>query len=248
MAFHLRILFAYFWLMKKATLYLSVPLFWFLTNASSCKDRTDFPCDCQSYNDISEEMKAFINFKKGDYWVYRLKQDTTVIDTMFCDRLERRENNCGHLIENPNANACSYFYTLVLIHSNSDSFPHVNQKPNQKGAEVITTGRSGSYDFFSLAMENANSGSGNNHIFDLPYILNVKRFKVSDYKIISDNINLELHGNNFQKSILIKFDPYYKWAGRNFMDSIYLSPGKGIVKYNLDTTGTQTWELIKYKL
>ena len=86
--------------MKNTTLYLALLLLWLITNASSC--RTDPPCNCKSYADISEEMKAYVNFQKGDYWVYRLKQDTTVIDTLYCDGLEKRENNCGHLIENTN--------------------------------------------------------------------------------------------------------------------------------------------------
>jgi hypothetical protein len=200
-------------------------------------------------------MKAYVNFQKGDYWVYRLKQDTTVVDTLFCDRLEKRENDCGHDISDGNAVSCSYLYRLALIHSNSDSFPHINLKPGQGGAEVFTAKICLPNEVFELdsrAIRKVSAADGHaagGPILWFPYYVGEKYTKTSFYQIAGQNIELRVADNLFKNCTLTKFQSYYKVeVGKRTLDSIYLSPGIGIVKYNLDTTGYQTWELIKYQI
>ncbi len=238
--------------MKKAILYLSVPLFWLITNASSC--RTDPPCDCKGYADISNEMKAYVNFQKGDYWVYRLKQDTTVVDTLYCDRLEKRENDCGSQMTDGNAIACSYLYRLALIHSNADSFPHSNLKPGQGGAEVFTAKVGSTKEVLEITTRKILKVGTDGHaaggpIFWLPFNVGEKYTKTEFYQIAGQNLDVGVADNLFRNCILTRFQSYYDVeVGKRTLDSIYLSPGIGIVKYNLDTTGYQTWELIKYQI
>jgi hypothetical protein len=200
-------------------------------------------------------MKAYINFQKGDYWVYRLKQDTTVIDTLFCDQMEKRENECGyHNKIDGNAIACSYLYRLALIHSNADSFPHDNLKTGQGGAEVFTAKIGLIKEVFEVTTRKiqrvgADGAATGGPIFWLPFNVGEKYTKTSFYQIAGQNIDVSIVDNIYRNCTLTKYKPHYQWeVGKRTLDSIYLSPGIGIVKYNLDTTNIQTWELIKYQI
>ena len=102
-------------------------------------------CHCDDdyggYSDVSDKMKSFFPYKEGSYYVFRLKQDPSVLDTCTCGTgTEVLENGCNSNDTRNNAQICSYYYNSGLIHSNKAYFPHYGDSTSGAVEELdITT-------------------------------------------------------------------------------------------------------------
>jgi len=106
--------------MQKSNLpYLIIPLLivCFCLFFNSCRtDKCDKP-ECESINKIDPEFARFWDFGYGTYWVYNLKSDTLVLDTLSVEELFLKENgNCPPF--NVSGPPCTEFASKKFLHSN----------------------------------------------------------------------------------------------------------------------------------
>jgi|GEM_PF-2049869 len=204
-----------------------------------CGD-TDPPCDCEEFQDISDEMKGYVDFSKGDYWVYQLEQDTAIRDTLTCTNKRILDNKCASSqIISGNANPCSKIYELVLSHSNKQLFPS-RSSTNDAGSEKIYVEQQPNSTIYSIK-RSVKDLSSSGEQFHLPGIDPGIYRKEGSYNYTASNIDCVNINNITYKSIvfsnlLIKDD--------FLCDSLYLKENVGILRYT--STPTQTWELFKY--
>jgi hypothetical protein len=223
----------------KIILMLLLPV-WLLTNATSCN--TDPPCACTEFQDISEEMKGYVDFSQGDYWVYQLKQDTDIRDTLTCTNKRILDNKCASSqIISGNANPCSKIYRLSLTHSNVNYFPHYTIDATEPGVEQINVEVYPNYNNYSLERELPNKSSYET-LFNTPYydpnfvLSNKDQMKA---KIVN---SITINQKPYSEILLSELNDFMQTS--EFVDSLFIKSSIGIVSYKNEPN--QTWELLKY--
>lgn len=205
------------------------------------------PCNCVVIQDLSDEMKSYINFKKDDFWVYQLQQDTNIYDTLTCTDLRIIDINCGRsYFFSSNSQTCTKAYELSLRHSNKTYFPHFNKKVDEPGFERIYAENWGTFEICRLHRDVA-FGIGSRYCFVFPQIdpqkVNVTSFK--SQKIDSISLGKYVFKNTILSTINVTGATYLEVS-----DSFYFQSNIGLVRYNIniDKIPNQTWQLVQYQL
>jgi len=118
--------------MQKSTLSFSIrPLLivCFCLFFNSCRtDRCDTP-DCETINKIDPEFARFWDFGYGSYWVYNLKSDTTVLDTLSLEAdILKTNGSCPPF--DYFGPSCTKFYGKRLFHRNKKYFNSIDTQFN----------------------------------------------------------------------------------------------------------------------
>ncbi len=109
----------------------------FTVTFTSCKDKCP-PCG-SDYLEIPQEMKDWALFKDGSWWVYRLAEDTTVLDTVRVSPNSLRDfrsNKSKCEDNNSLSTQCSETLTYDLQHSNKQYFGHLNDSVKSVSDEI----------------------------------------------------------------------------------------------------------------
>lgn len=202
------------------------------------------PCKCPGFSDVSAHMMSFFPYHEGNYFIYRLKQDTTVRDTVTCSGVIQGLNGCDHNDTRTGTSACTKFYITRLHHSNKTYFPHYWDSTIASVEEFDISAEGFETLYCQRVLKANGSGSARDMLF-FPYELGKKPFNdQSKYILIKDSFETSVGQNIFKNCILAK----YTWdivEGNRDFDSLYFCPDVGIVKYNDDF---MTWELIEYHI
>jgi hypothetical protein len=204
------------------------------------------PCNCVVFQDLSDEMKSYIDFKKDDFWVYQLQQDTNIYDTLTCTNLGILDIDCRGATFNTNSQSCTKSYELSLRHSNQTYFPHFNMKVDEPGVEKIYAENWGTFEICRLHRDVV-FANGSRDCFVFPQIdpqkVNVTAFK--SQKIDSISLGKYVFKNTILSTINVTGATYLEVS-----DSFYFQSNIGLVRYNIniDKIPNQTWQLVKYQL
>ncbi len=206
------------------------------------------PCNCVVIQDLSDEMKSYINFKKDDFWVYQLQQDTNIYDTLTCTDLRIIDINCGkNYFFSSNSQTCTKAYELSLRHSNKTYFPHFNKKVDELGVEKIYAENYGSYEICRLLRRDVVFANGSRHCFVFPQIdpQKVSGTAFKSQKIDSISLGKYVFKNTILSTINVTGATYLEVS-----DSFYYQSNIGLVRYNIniDKIPNQTWQLVDYRI
>lgn len=202
-------------------------------NACNSKD-----CDCDnSFKKVPEKVKEWFWFNEGSQWIYQLKEDTTVKDTLTLIHRNDLKSNKFCSSDFSNAVACSEILTTALQHSNGKHFPRTTKDSINAGkSEIIAYTPHGGGEFLKLIWyEMTGSFLG----FPLTLEENYDRYTLKDTMS-----NFSLVGNTYANVIYsegIGYDGSPKGA------EIWWAKDVGLLKIrnNIDSI---TWELIDYKI
>lgn len=210
-------------------------LFFCLSTQESCRNKE---CSCDnSYKKIPEDVKSWFWFGIGSQWIYQLKEDTTIRDTITLVARGDHESNkfCDNDVSI--AEGCSEILTSILQHSNARFFPKTLVDTVHPGEEtIIAYTPHGGGEFISFQRTNC-SGS----ILGFPIDLNgyYGRYTLKDtlgvYYLRNKSYSNTIH------SVGIGND------GTPEACEVWWAKGIGLLKIS-NHVSQETWELIQYEI
>lgn len=213
---------------------------YFSVSFTGCKDKCP-PCG-NDYLQIPQEMKDWALFEEGSWWVNRLAEDTTVLDTVRVvpnSLTDFRSNKSKCDDNNSLSTQCSETLTYRLQHSNTDYFPHHADTTIGGFDEIVLYYPPGG----GVCLYYYGSGYGGGVIFAIDPIIVGENY--GNFTLIDTFSNINYNGINttqiFYSSIVTNNPP-----PGFLMQDIYWGKNVGILK--LEVPPNQTWELINYEV
>jgi hypothetical protein len=215
------------------------PLILFDCNSSS-------DCECASFKEIPQSTKDWFYFKDSSYWVFRMLEDTTQIDTIvqvgYKDESSNDKCNNDH-----NATIqCSERKRFFYNHSNLELYPSYDPGTYKNGYHMLTVSSPG----IKNEIFNLESGTPNLNLhgwlFQFPLTLNKK----AGYYIISDSLSDFKTDKVIFNSTTLKIKYTLSESINDIFTEVWWTKGVGIVKYikSEGKTPKATWELVDYQL
>lgn len=207
-----------------------------------CGDDT---CKCERLSDVSEEFRTYLPLSVGNFFVYQLKGDTTVKDTLTCTKTVVNDVPCPE--DNTRSgfiSGCSKTYHARLEHSNVEYFPSKGGAfTYTSGVELVEFAVFGreylrfdrimqwatAADKFSLLYTNYDFGVAPDSTYGV-------------YIIGSDNLGLKINDQDY-KDCILSIKPPTVVDDLRILDSMYFCKKIGIVQYKDDD---DTWQLTDY--
>ena len=215
------------------------PLILFDCNSSS-------DCECTSFKEIPQSSKDWFYFKDSSYWVFRMFEDTSQIDTITQTLVKDQsiKNKCESSYNG--AMNCSEMRTIFYTHSNSKLFPSYNSNNNNLGFHyLIINSPDKNSEVLNLYSSTPNL-SLNGQLLMFPHKLN----NPIGYYFISDSIENYIINNLIFKATTLKIKSNISAQINDLMTEVWWTKGVGMVKYikSEGKTPKATWELVDYKL
>ena len=209
-----------------------------------CNSPSD--CECTSFKEIPQSTKDWFYFKDSSYWVFRMLEDTTQIDTVtqLFIQDESSNDNCS---SNSNATiSCSERKVIFYNHSNIEFFPGYNLLNDKYGFHILYVSSPGNKSEI-LSLE---SGTPNLSLHGQLFMFPLKLNNQIGYYIISDSIENYIINNLKFKSTTLKIKSNISAQLENIITEAWWTKGVGMVKYikSKGKTPKATWELVDYKL
>ena len=217
--------------------------FWLLT-LFACNSSSN--CECSSFKEIPQSTKDWFYFKDSSYWVFRMLEDTTQIDTLtqLFIQDESSNNSCNH--DYNSTITCAERKKIFYNHSNTKLFPSYNPVNTKYGYHFLYVSSPGNKSEI-LSME---SGSPNLSLHGQLFMFPLKLNNQIGYYIISDSIENYTINNLKFKSTTLKIKSNISAQIDNIITEVWWTKGVGMVKYikSEGNTPKATWELVDYKL
>ncbi len=220
-------------------------IFLLLTSIVSSCNRSS-KCECESFKPIPESTKEWYDFKDSSYWVFRMLEDTTQIDTVsqLFIQDESSLNSCNH--DYNNTMTCAERKKIFYNHSNTKLFPSYNPVNTKYGYHFLYVSSPGDYEEI-LSLE---SGSPNLNLHGWLFSFPIKLNQKIGYYFISDSIeNYSINNLKFNSTTLhikSEISPIIK----DIIKEVWWTKGVGMVKYikSEGKTPKATWELVDYNI
>jgi hypothetical protein len=198
---------------------------------------------CEAFRDLSDSIKAYAPYQEGNYWVYQLQSDTTIKDTLTCIGRFDFENDLDDDNSYGGADACTKLYEGILEHSNHSKFK-LGWDTTKMGREEIKV-YSGHWEMMRISRNIFPNNSGGD-FFWYPNYIGTTPDPEYGYKIVKNDTNLTIGQQQYEKVSLSIFpNDEVKQKFGNYLDSIYLVSGIGIIQYKDDD---DVWQLIDYNI
>ena len=198
-------------------------------------------CTCDDYILIPEGMKEYSEFTEGDYWIYKLESDTTIIDTITCTYFSLENNGCsrGDVVER-NADPCSHVSYTRLQHSNVDFFPNLNPASENAGSEMIRIMLAGEYSY--EVTRDVIGATEHGELFVYPSIDPSELYTSVSYQ--AEQLDSFIINDSIYKKVIQSTYLFQPQIGG--LDSLFIAPEVGILSYK--TSNTEKWILHEYNL
>lgn len=217
--------------------------FWLLT-LFACNSSSN--CECSSFKEIPQSTKDWFYFKDSSYWVFRMLEDTTQIDTIIQTLVKDHSIYIKCETSYNGAMNCSEMRTIFYTHSNSKLFPSYNSNKSNLGFHYFIIYSPGKNSEVLNLYSSTPNLSLNGQLVMFPLKLNNQ----IGYYIISDSIENYTINNLKFKSTTLKIKSNISAQIDNIITEVWWTKGVGMVKYikSEGNTPKATWELVDYKL
>ncbi len=220
-------------------------IFLLLTSIVSSCNRSS-KCECESFKPIPESTKEWYDFKDSSYWVFRMLEDTTQVDTL--KQILVKDHSIYQNCESNNNNAinCSEMRTFFYTHTNDSFFPSFNSENTNLGYHyLVVSSITKKSELFGLY-----SGTPNLNLYGQLLQFPIKLNQKIGYFYVSDSIeNYNINNITFSSTTLhiqSELSPNVE----DVNTEVWWTKGVGMVKYikSEGKTPKATWELVDYKI
>ncbi len=220
-------------------------IFLLLTSIVSSCNRSS-KCECESFKPIPESTKEWYDFKDSSYWVFRMLEDTTQVDTI--TQME--------IMDKSSHNSCNYDYNSTITcaerklifynHSNTKLFPSYDKEFSKYGYHTLMI-LSPTTQNEILSLE---SGTPNLSLHGRLFMFPLKLNNQIGYYVVSDSIeNFTINNLKFHSTTL-KIKTNISAQIEDLITEAWWTKGVGMVKYikSEGKTPKATWELVDYNI